>query len=319
MVTDAAAEAPASVTVAPSKRILMTQLIWDGLFVGSFYALIALGYSMVYGIIKLLNFAHGDIYMLGAFIGFAVLTSLGGIPASLSIVALLVVMLLSMLLTGTAGVIIERLAYRPLRGAPRLAVLITAVGVSFSLEYGVSAIAGPNPRAFPIRLEGHVFNLLGARVSLPQIILMLIAAMLMILLNFYIQKTSTGRAMRSIAQDRNASLLMGINVNSVITRTFFIGSALAGAAGVMAGAYYGKIDFLMGFIIGLKAFTAAVIGGIGNIKGAMLGGLVLGFVEAFGAEWFGGQWRDVFAFAVLILFLTLRPTGILGERVTERV
>jgi branched-chain amino acid transport system permease protein len=297
----------------------MTQLIWDGLFVGSFYALIALGYSMVYGIIKLLNFAHGDIYMLGAFIGFAALTSLGGIPASLSIVALLVVMLLSMLLTGTAGVIIERLAYRPLRGAPRLAVLITAVGVSFSLEYGVSAIAGPNPRAFPIRLEGHVFNLLGARISLPQIILMLIAAVLMILLNFYIQKTSTGRAMRSIAQDRNASLLMGINVNSVITRTFFIGSALAGAAGVMAGAYYGKIDFLMGFIIGLKAFTAAVIGGIGNIKGAMLGGLVLGFVEAFGAEWFGGQWRDVFAFAVLILFLTLRPTGILGERVTERV
>lgn len=297
----------------------MTQVIWDGLFVGSFYALIALGYSMVYGIIKLLNFAHGDIYMLGAFIGFAALTSLGGIPASLSIVALLVVMLLSMLLTGTAGVIIERLAYRPLRGAPRLAVLITAVGVSFSLEYGVSAIAGPNPRAFPIRLEGHVFNLLGARISLPQIILMLIAAVLMILLNFYIQKTSTGRAMRSIAQDRNASLLMGINVNSVITRTFFIGSALAGAAGVMAGAYYGKIDFLMGFIIGLKAFTAAVIGGIGNIKGAMLGGLVLGFVEAFGAEWFGGQWRDVFAFAVLILFLTLRPTGILGERVTERV
>ncbi|MCU1559929.1 branched-chain amino acid ABC transporter permease [Mycetocola sp.] len=295
------------------------QLIWDGLFVGSFYALIALGYSMVYGIIKLLNFAHGDLYMLGAFIGFAVLSSLGGIPASLSIGALLVVLLLSMLLTGTAGVLIERFAYRPLRGAPRLAVLITAVGVSFSLEYGISAIAGPNPRSFPIRLEGEVFNLIGARVSLPQIVLMIIAGLLMIGLNGYIQNTSTGRAMRSIALDRNASLLMGINVNAVITRTFFIGSALAGAAGVMAGAYYGKIDFLMGFIIGLKAFTAAVIGGIGNIKGAMLGGLVLGFVEAFGAQWFGGQWRDVFAFAVLILFLTLRPTGILGERVTERV
>jgi len=297
----------------------MTQLIWDGLFVGSFYALIALGYSMVYGIIKLLNFAHGDIYMLGAFIGFALLTSMGGIPASLSLGALLLVLLASMLLTGTAGVIIERLAYRPLRGAPRLAVLITAVGVSFSLEYGVSAVAGPNPRAFPVRLEGGVFEVLGARVSLPQIVLMLIAAGLMITLNSYIQKTSTGRAMRSIALDTNASLLMGINVNAVITRTFFIGSALAGAAGVMAGAYYGKIDFLMGFIIGLKAFTAAVIGGIGNIKGAMLGGLVLGFVEAFGTEWFGGQWRDVFAFAVLILFLTLRPTGILGERVTERM
>jgi len=274
----------------------MTQLIWDGLFVGSFYALIALGYSMVYGIIKLLNFAHGDIYMLGAFIGFALLTSMGGIPASLSLGALLLVLLASMLLTGTAGVIIERLAYRPLRGAPRLAVLITAVGVSFSLEYGVSAVAGPNPRAFPVRLEGGVFDVLGARVSLPQIVLMLIAAGLMIALNSYIQKTSTGRAMRSIALDTNASLLMGINVNAVITRTF-----------------------LMGFIIGLKAFTAAVIGGIGNIKGAMLGGLVLGFVEAFGTEWFGGQWRDVFAFAVLILFLTLRPTGILGERVTERM
>jgi branched-chain amino acid transport system permease protein len=297
----------------------MTQLIWDGLFVGSFYALIALGYSMVYGIIKLLNFAHGDIYMLGAFIGFALLSSMGGIPASLSLGALLIVLLVSMLLTGTAGVVIERLAYRPLRGAPRLAVLITAVGVSFSLEYGIAAIAGPNPRAYPIRLEGGVFQVLGARVSLPQIVLMLIAAGLMVGLNFYIQKTSTGRAMRSIALDTNASLLMGINVNAVITRTFFIGSALAGAAGVMAGAYYGKIDFLMGFIIGLKAFTAAVIGGIGNIKGAMLGGLVLGFVEAFGSEWFGGQWRDVFAFAVLILFLTLRPTGILGERVTERM
>jgi len=297
----------------------MAQLIWDGLFVGSFYALIALGYSMVYGIIKLLNFAHGDIYMLGAFIGFAMLTSMGGIPASLSLGALLIVLLASMLLTGTVGVVIERLAYRPLRGAPRLAVLITAVGVSFSLEYGMAAIAGPNPRAYPIRLEGGVFEVLGALVSLPQIILMLIAAGLMVALNGYIQKTSTGRAMRSIALDTNASLLMGINVNAVITRTFFIGSALAGAAGVMAGAYYGKIDFLMGFIIGLKAFTAAVIGGIGNIKGAMLGGLVLGFVEAFGTEWFGGEWRDVFAFAVLILFLTLRPTGILGERVTERM
>jgi branched-chain amino acid transport system permease protein len=297
----------------------MTQLIWDGLFVGSFYALIALGYSMVYGIIKLLNFAHGDIYMLGAFIGFAILTSLGGLPASLSLGALLVVLLVSMVLTGTAGVVIERLAYRPLRGAPRLAVLITAVGVSFSLEYGISAIAGPNPRAFPVRLEGGVYDVLGARVSLPQLILMLIAAVLMIALNTYIKKTSTGRAMRSIALDTTGSLLMGINVNAVITRTFFIGSALAGAAGVMAGAYYGKIDFLMGFIIGLKAFTAAVIGGIGNIKGAMLGGLVLGFIEAFGTEWFGGQWRDVFAFAVLILFLTLRPTGILGERVTERM
>ncbi|GEP27617.1 MULTISPECIES: branched-chain amino acid ABC transporter permease [Cryobacterium] len=297
----------------------MMQIIWDGLFVGSFYALIALGYSMVYGIIKLLNFAHGDIYMLGAFIGFVMLASVGGLPGALSIGALLVVLLLSMLLTGGAGVLIERFAYRPLRNAPRLAVLITAVGVSFTLQYGVSAIAGPNPRSYPVRLEGDVFDVLGARVSLPQVLLMAIAAILMIALNTYIQKTSTGRAMRSISLDMKGSLLMGINVNSVITRTFFIGSALAGAAGVMAGAYYGKIDFMMGFLIGLKAFTAAVIGGIGNIQGAMLGGLVLGLIEAFGASVFGGEWRDVFAFVVLILFLTLRPTGILGERVTERV
>ncbi|WP_287933168.1 branched-chain amino acid ABC transporter permease [Arthrobacter sp.] len=297
----------------------MTQLIWNGLFVGSFYALIALGYSMVYGIIKLLNFAHGDIYMLGAFVGFAMLTSVGVIPASMSITALLIVLLLCMLVTGGIGVGIEYLAYRPLRNSPRLAVLITAVGASFTLEYGVSAVAGPNPKVFPVRLEGDSFTVLGARISVPQIVLMAIAVLLMLGLNSYVQRTSMGRAMRAIALDTKGALLMGINVNRVITWTFFIGSALAGAAGVMAGAYYGKIDFLMGFIIGLKAFTAAVIGGIGNIKGAMLGGLLLGLLEAFGSQWLGGQWRDVFTFGVLIAFLTLKPTGLLGERVTERV
>ncbi|MCU6482406.1 branched-chain amino acid transport system permease protein [Arthrobacter silviterrae] len=297
----------------------MTQLVWNGLFVGSFYALIALGYSMVYGIIKLLNFAHGDIYMLGAFVGFAMLTSVGVIPASMSITALLIVLLLCMVVTGGIGVGIEYLAYRPLRNSPRLAVLITAVGASFTLEYGVSAVAGPNPKVFPVRLEGDSFTVLGARISVPQIVLMVIAVLLMLGLNAYIQRTSMGRAMRAIALDTKGSLLMGINVNKVITWTFFIGSALAGAAGVMAGAYYGKIDFLMGFIIGLKAFTAAVIGGIGNIKGAMLGGLLLGLLEAFGSQWLGGEWRDVFTFGVLIAFLTLKPTGLLGERVTERV
>ncbi len=295
------------------------QVIWDGLFVGSFYALIALGYSMVYGIIKLLNFAHGDIYMVGAFIGYQLLISLGGSFQAMGLFALIIVMMISMLLTGTIGVVVEKLAYRPLRGAPRLAVLITAVGASFALEYGVAAIASPNPRGFPVRLDGQTMFVLGARVTVPQIILMIVAGVLMLALDRYIRKTSTGRAMRAISLDTKGSLLMGVNVNSVISRTFFIGSALAGAAGVMAGAYYGKIDFLMGFIIGLKAFTAAVIGGIGNIRGAMLGGLVLGLVESFGSEIVGGQWRDAFAFAVLILFLTLRPTGILGERVTERV
>jgi branched-chain amino acid transport system permease protein len=297
----------------------MSQLVWNGVFVGSFYALVALGYSMVYGIIKLLNFAHGDLYMLGAFVGFGVLSVAGSLATSLGFVALLAVLIIAMLATGTAGLLLERIAYRPLRSAPRLSVLITAVGASFALEYGMRLVAGPNPQVYPVRLSGTPVNVLGARITLQQVGLILIAILLMAGLQWLVMRTGAGRAMRAISQDPKAALYMGINVDAVIARTFFIGSALAGAAGVMAGAYYGKVDFLMGFIIGLKAFTAAVIGGIGNIRGAMLGGLALGLLESFGTAWLGGQWRDVFAFSFLILFLTLRPTGILGERVTERV
>ena len=297
----------------------MAQLIWNGLFVGSFYALVALGYSMVYGIIKLLNFAHGDLYMLGAFVGYAMLSSLGGAIPGGSLVWLFLVLALAMLATGLSGVALERVAYRPLRGAPRLSLLITAVGASFALEYGVSLAAGPDPRVYPVRLDGTSVSVLGVRATVQQLVLMAVAAGLMLALNAMVMHSRQGRAMRAIALDPKACLLMGIDVDSVVSRTFFIGSALAGAAGVMSGAYYGKIDFLMGFIIGLKAFTAAVIGGIGNLKGTMLGGLVLGLLESFSTDWFGGQWRDVFAFGFLILFLTVRPTGLLGQRVTERV
>lgn len=296
----------------------MMQLIWNGLIVGSFYALVALGYSMVYGIIKLLNFAHGDIYMLGAFVGFFTLSSFG-ISNETSIPLLLVIMLLSMVTTGLIGVGIERIAYRPLRNSPRLAVLITAIGVSFTLEYGVRQIFGPNPEAFPIRLASTGFDVLGMRITASQLVLVVIAAVLMLVLAHIVERTSQGRAMRAIALDPQGAQLMGVNVNRVIASVFFIGSALAGAAGVMAGAYYGSIDFLMGFIIGLKAFTAAVIGGIGNLYGAMLGGLLLGLLESFGSAWFGGEWRDVFSFAFLILFLTFKPTGLLGARVVERM
>ncbi|HEY1106684.1 branched-chain amino acid ABC transporter permease [Agromyces endophyticus] len=294
------------------------QLIWNGLIVGSFYALVALGYSMVYGIIKLLNFAHGDIYMLGAFVGFFTLSAFG-ISNETSIPLLLVIMLLSMVTTGLIGVGIERIAYRPLRNSPRLAVLITAIGVSFTLEYGVRQLFGPNPEAFPIRLESSGFDVLGMRITASQLVLVVIAAVLMLVLAHIVERTSQGRAMRAIALDPQGAQLMGVNVNRVIATVFFIGSALAGAAGVMAGAYYGSIDFLMGFIIGLKAFTAAVIGGIGNLYGAMLGGLLLGLLESFGSAWFGGEWRDVFSFAFLILFLTFKPTGLLGARVVERM
>ncbi len=297
----------------------MMQLIWNGLIVGSFYSLVALGYSMVYGIIKLLNFAHGDIYMLGAFVGFLVLSSFGGIPAAASIPALLAILLLAMVVTGLVGVAIERVAYRPLRTSPRLAVLITAIGVSFTLEYGIRQIFGPDPQAFPVRLSSESFDVLGTRISMSQVVLVVVAAVLMFVLAHIVERTREGRAMRAIALDPQAAHLMGVNVNRVIATVFFIGSALAGAAGVMAGAYYGSIDFLMGFVIGLKAFTAAVIGGIGNLYGAMLGGLLLGLLESFGSAWLGGEWRDVFSFAVLILILTFKPTGLLGARVVERM
>lgn len=297
----------------------MTQLVWNGLFVGSFYALVALGYSMVYGIMKLLNFAHGDLYMLGAFTGFAVLGAVGGVPAGMALPLLLLVLVFTMGTTGLAGVLLERVAYRRLRGAPRLSLLITAVGASFALEYGMRTVAGADPRVYPVRLGGTALEVLGARITLQQLALVVVAVLLMIALNLLVTRSRGGRAMRAVALDPRAAALMGIDVDAVIARTFFLGSALAGAAGVMAGAHYGKIDFLMGFLIGLKAFTAAVIGGIGNIPGTMLGGLLLGMLESFGTFWLGGEWRDVFAFGVLILFLTVRPTGLLGERVTERV
>jgi len=296
------------------------QLVLNGLFVGAFYALVALGYTMVYGIIKLLNFAHGDIYMVGGFVGFTMLTAASGaMGAKGGLLMLIVVMVLAMLATGSLGLIIERIAYRPLRGAPRLSILITAVGASFALEYGIALLYGPNPRAYPVGMGTGSFTFAGVRISTGQLVMVVIAVILMIALDTLVRRTRSGRAMRAISQDPRACLLMGVNVDSVIARTFFLGSSLAGAAGVMAGAYYGKIDFLMGFIIGLKAFTAAVIGGIGNIRGAILGAIVLGLLESFGTAWLGSQWRDVFAFGFLILFLTVRPTGLLGERVTERV
>ena len=297
----------------------MAQLIWNGIFVGAFYALVALGYSMVYGIIKLLNFAHGDIYMLGAFAGFAMLTAFGGALIGGSVVALLVVLVLSMFGTGVFGVVLERVAYRPVRNAPRLNALITAVGASFTIEYGMSLIAGPNPQVYPVQMTGRAFSVLDARINLQQVVLIAVAVVLMVAMNIWVLRTRSGRAMRAISQDPKACLYMGVKVDNVISWAFFVGSALAGAAGVMAGAYFGTINFLMGFIIGLKAFTAAVIGGIGNIPGAMLGGLLLGLLESFGTAWLGGQWRDVFTFVVLIILLTVRPTGLLGERVTERV
>ncbi|MGE7918538.1 branched-chain amino acid ABC transporter permease [Viridibacillus sp. NPDC093762] len=299
---------------------VLLQILIDGLVIGAFYALIALGYTMVYGIIKLLNFAHGDLYMLGSFVGFTILsffTGDGGFNGG--ILGLAVVFLITMAIVGTIGMGIERIAYRPLLLAPRLSILITAIGVSLSLEYSSMIGWGASYKVYPISPPTTGFDILGAHVSYTQIAMIAIAGLLMYGLRIFIEKTIYGKAMRAIALDQTASGLMGVNVHRIIALTFFIGAALAAGAGIMSGVYYGTINFMMGFIIGLKAFTAAVLGGIGNITGAMVGGLILGIVESFGMFYLGGAWKDVLAFSILILILVLKPTGIMGEKVTERM
>ncbi len=299
--------------------IILQQLI-NGLLIGSFYSLVALGYSMVYGIIMLLNFAHGDIYMAGAFVAFVMLAVVSPVLGAgwLGIVA---AMIASMFLVGLLGVFIQRVAYRPMLGAPRLSILITAIGVSLVLYNSVMAITDGEFQAFTTDLGFAGVDVGSVHITYTQIILVVATAILMISLNWFISKTMYGKAMRAIALDKDACRLMGINVNKIIALTFFVGSSLAAAAGTMAGVYYGSIHFFMGFVIGLKAFTAAVIGGIGSIPGAMIGGLVLGLLEAAGTQlpFIGSEWKDVFAFGLLILLLVFRPTGILGKTEIERM
>lgn len=303
----------------PLQEILLQQLA-NGLILGSFYALVALGYSMVYGVIKLLNFAHGDLYMVGAFTGFGCLSLFSGWLGG-GWAGIVPSILLSMLAVGALGVVIDRVAYRPLRDAPKLSVLITALAVSMLLENVVLAFTGGQFTAFSTDLGFEGVDLGMVHVTYTQMVLVATSVVLMVVLELFVSRTRYGRAMRAIAIDADACRLMGIDVNRTIALTFFIGSALAASSGVLAGVYYGSINFFMGFLIGLKAFTAAVIGGIGNIPGAMLGGLLLGLLEAFGTQipGIGTEWKDVFVFAFLILFLVFRPTGILGRPEVERM
>jgi branched-chain amino acid transport system permease protein len=296
------------------------QQIVNGLILGSFYTLVALGYSMVYGIIKLLNFAHGDIYMVGAFVGFAILSVLSGILGD-EWTGILVSMVLAMIAVGFLGVLIQRIAYRPILSAPRLSILITAVGVSLVLFNSVMAATHGEYKAFTTGLGYEGIDMGHIHITYTQMVMVSATAVLMVILHLFISRTLYGKAMRAISIDMDACRLMGIDVNRIIALTFFVGSALAAAAGVMAGVYYGSIHFFMGFVIGLKAFTAAVIGGIGSIPGAMLGGLVLGLLESFGTQlpWVGTEWKDVFAFGLLILLLIFKPTGILGRTEIERM
>ncbi len=306
---------------------IFIQQLANGLIIGSIYALIALGYTMVYGILGLINFAHGDVVMVGAMTTVTILSALIGfnlgIPPSLLLV---VAVLCALPVCALLGFSIERIAYRPLRHAPRLAPLITGIGVSIVLQNLAMMIWGRGYQRFPEVLVSDPYTILGARITTYQVWTFILAIVLMLGLWLLVQRTRLGRAMRATAQSDRVAQLMGVNVNRVISSVFMLGSGLGCVAGVMYTASYGQASATMGFLLGLKAFSAAVLGGIGNIRGAVLGGFVLGVIEAMGAgylsDWTGGlmgsEYKDIFAFLVLIAVLMVRPSGLLGERVSER-
>ncbi|MDE3102880.1 MAG: branched-chain amino acid ABC transporter permease [Chloroflexota bacterium] len=298
------------------------QILVYGVANGSIYALIAIGYTMVYGIIELINFAHGDVFTLGGFVALALLPMFGvkeGQPTSAVILPLLITLIVSMLFCGGVNVLIERIAYRPLRHAPRLAPLITAVGMSFTLEGIMFLWRGPFFLHFPDLLP-RARIVLGpdTTIGAKELTVIGVAVVLTIVLSLFVERSKLGKAMRATAQDRDAAQLMGIDINTTIALTFFIGAALAGAGGVVFGLYFNSLSFDLGFSAGLFAFTAAVLGGIDNIYGAALGGLLIGMVQSFSDGYFDSTWTQVVIFAVLILVLVFRPTGILGMRVPEK-
>jgi branched-chain amino acid transport system permease protein len=296
--------------------ISLAEQVVNGLTLGAIYALIALGYTMVYGILLMVNFAHSEIFMIGAVFGWLFLTVLGLGSGPLALAGAFGC---AMLGSGLLGVLLDKVAYAPLRRSPRLTPLISAIGASLFLQNMVFLWRDSQlsfPRLFPI----HQFRCGGLDVNTLQIFIIAVSVGLMIVLSLFVKKTKWGKAMRAVSQDADTAGLMGIPVNAIIAMTFLIGGALGGAAGVLNGMYYGSIKYNMGFLPGVKAFTAAVLGGIGNIPGAMLGGFVLGLLEALGAGFLPeAEWKDVFAFAVLIVVLIFRPAGLLGENVSEKV
>lgn len=330
---------------------IFLQQIINGLTTGSVYAIVALGYTMVYGVIQLINFAHGEVVMIGSMVAFTVIMAIAGAGTPLPpAVIVLAGVVAAIPVCMAIGYLLERLAYRPLRHAPRLAPLITAIGMSIILQHLALLVWGRDPRAFPQIMENASFAIGGAAISTVQIIIILLSLAMMAGMTWFVYRTKFGIAIRATAEDVRVAALMGIDANRIIAATFVIGAGLGAVAGVMVGTYYGIAHYTMGFVLGLKAFSAAVLGGIGNLAGAMLGGLVLGLVEALGTgyiseitdlcKWpligadggvlaarcaadghvvlFGSNYQDVFAFIVLILVLVFRPSGLLGERVSER-
>jgi branched-chain amino acid transport system permease protein len=299
------------------------QILVFGLANGAIFGLVALGYTMVYGIIELINFAHGDLVTLGAFIGLSFFPLFGLVEGKdlgiVGIVALAAVFVIAMVLTGGINVLIERVAYRPLRNSPRLAPLITAVGMSFVLQGIMYLWRGAFQVHVPDLLPGTRIPLGGgASIGVKDLLVIAIAAALVVALTLFIARTQLGKAMRATAQDRDAAQLMGIDINRTIAATFFIGAVLAAAGGLVRGLYFNTVNYSDGYQLGLFAFTAAVFGGIGNIQGAALGGLFIGIVKAFGDAYFSSSWTDVYVFAILILVLVFRPSGLLGMSVPEK-
>ncbi|MBI4323448.1 MAG: branched-chain amino acid ABC transporter permease [Candidatus Omnitrophica bacterium] len=300
---------------------LLLQQLANGFTIGAIYALIALGYTMVYGVIQLINFAHGEVFMVGAYLALTALLILG-VAQPLTGVALAGVLTACVALAvggcGMLGWGIERLAYRPLRRAPRLTALITAIGVSFFLQNAVMLLYGATDRRFPAFIPARRWEWGGTSLTLLQVVIWLTSGVLMVALQMLVTSTKLGKAMRATAQDPNACRLLGIPVDRIIALTFALGSGFAAVGGMLFGLYYNTVNFHDGYLTGLKAFTAAVLGGIGNIPGAMVGGLVLGILEGLGAGYLSSQWKNVFAFVVLVGLLVFKPTGLLGERVADR-
>jgi branched-chain amino acid transport system permease protein len=294
------------------------QQVINGLSLGAIYALIALGYTMVYGVLRLINFAHGDVYMLGAFAGFYLANALG-LDANPSVIWAIVVTIGAMAICAGIGVLIERLAYRPVRHHPRLTALITAIGVSLLLEYGGQVVFGATPRFFPQMVRSETYTAGGVQITNQNLLIIVVALVVMLALEFIVHRTRIGKAMRATSYNLSVAKLMGINTDFVIAFTFALGSALAAAGGVMVALAIPRIDPLMGLMTGLKAFVAAVLGGIGNIPGAMVGGLVIGLMETWLSATAYSTYRDAVAFGVLILILLIRPSGLFGTASAEKV
>ncbi len=300
--------------------MLLQQLI-NGLTLGSVYALIALGYTMVYGILELINFAHGEIYMLGAYLGIIILGFLtaAGLTAYSVPLALALTLLLTVIFSASYGFTVEKIAYRPLRSAPKLSPLISAIGVSIFLQNYVMITQGATDKVFPSLVGNAGFSVLSTRITFLQASIIVVSGIIMALLHAFIRKTRTGKAMRAVAQDRSMASLVGINTDTIISVTFIIGSGLAAVAGLMVSMYYGLVNYFIGYSAGIKAFTAAVLGGIGNIPGAMFGGILLGLIESLGSAYISSEYKDVYAFIILIVILLVRPSGLLGRDAEEKI